>query len=104
MSQQSPSETYQPLTLENLSIEQSDGQTFLIASGTLPCLNMEAELLPVMYIMQPEWWVISLTGKQDGDICMESIKPYAIRRNISHDIGTKGIEVVGSDGSKRFTL
>lgn len=104
MNQESPSHSYQPLKLENVSVEEKDGHTFLMASGTLPCLNMEAELLEAVYIRQPEWWEIELTGKMEGDICLESIKPYTIRKDISGCIGTRGIIVMGSDGSREFAL
>ena len=63
--------------------------------GEVPCLNMTVSLDPVIYIDRPEYWIIYVNAKLEGEICLEAVKPF-------HELlspvpfGTKGIRVVGA--------
>ena len=67
---------------------------FLQVSGVLPCLNMRAELYPVRYIREPDYWAVHVYGIMDGDVCLEATKPFVEVLNPA-PCGTKGIVVVG---------
>ncbi len=39
---------------------------FLVVSGVKPYMNMKVELIPVVYITQPEYWIIEVVGCLPG--------------------------------------
>ena len=62
--------------------------------GVVRCLNMTVSLDPVVYVDRPDYWIIYVNGKLDGEFCLEAVKPF-------HELlapvpfGTEGILVVG---------
>ena len=54
------------------------GTYILIVTGIKPCLNMKVDLMPLVYIKQPEYWEIEVVGCLPGGICLESLAPYTI--------------------------
>ena len=77
---------------------------FLSVSGTAPCLNMEVQLRPRIYIHCPDYWAIEVTGTLSGGFCLEATKPYVIAIPLAGVIGRKGIELVGGNKSQTFDL
>ena len=65
---------------------------FLIVAGTKPWATMKVELHPLIYIRQPEYWGIEVVGCQAG-IGLPMTAPYHVALDITHLLGTKGIEV-----------
>jgi hypothetical protein len=76
---------------------------FLIATGTKPWQTMKVELQPMIYIKQPEYWGIEVVGCQNG-IGLPTSAPYHVALDITHLLGTKGIEVIGGSGKKQFNV
>jgi hypothetical protein len=76
---------------------------FLIVIGTKPWLTMKVELHPLIYIRQPEYWGIEVVGCQSG-IGLPVTAPYHVALDISHLLGTKGIEVIGASGRKQIKV
>jgi hypothetical protein len=76
---------------------------FLIVSGTKPWVTMKVELHPLIYIRQPEYWGIEVVGCQDG-IGLPATAPYHVAIDITHLLGTKGIEVIGASSRKQFNV
>jgi hypothetical protein len=74
---------------------------YLIASGTVPCLNMDVKLLPRIYIRRPEWWEIEVVGCLP-EVCLTTVRRYVERLSLVGLWGTEGIELVGANGKKRF--
>jgi hypothetical protein len=76
---------------------------FLIVTGTKPWLTMKVELYPQIYIRQPEYWGIEVVGCQNG-IGLPTTAPYHVSLDITHLLGTKGIEVIGASSKKQFNV
>jgi hypothetical protein len=76
---------------------------FLIVAGIKPWLTMKVELHPLIYIRQPEYWGIEVVARPDGT-GLPQTAPYHVPLDITHLLGTKGIEVIGASGKKRFNV
>src|SRR4051812_32412444 len=76
----------------------------LIVSGTKPCINMEVRLIPRIYIQRPEYWGIEVTGILPGGICLTATAPYSVSLPLDSVLGTKGIEVIGSNRSEKIAV
>jgi hypothetical protein len=76
---------------------------FLIVSGTKPMVSMKVDLVPLVYIRQPEYWGIEVVACQTG-IGLPQTAPYHVSLDISHLLGTRGIEVIGATGIKRIDV
>ncbi len=78
-------------------------QFVLRVSGTKPYANMDVELVPLVYVQQPEYWEIEVVGSLRG-IGLPALTPYAVSLPLAGVIGTRGIEVVGASRRERFDL
>jgi hypothetical protein len=76
---------------------------FLIVSGTKPWITMQVELHPLIYIRQPDYWGIEVVGCQSG-IGLPATAPYHVALDISHLLGTHGIEVIGATTKKQIKV
>lgn len=76
---------------------------FLIVTGTKPLLTMKVELIPRVYIKRPEFWGIEVVGCQSG-IGLPATAPYHVALDISHLIGTEGIEVIGASKKQKIKV
>src|ERR1700761_5704442 len=74
---------------------------FLVVSGT-KSLSVKVELHALIYIRQPEYWGIEVSGCRRGGITPPLQVPYTVWLDVTHARGTKGIEVIGA--SKRQTI
>lgn len=77
---------------------------FLVVSGEAPCANMEVSLVPLVYVQQPDYWGIEVTGTLPGGICLTAMKPYMVTLDITHVLGTIGIEVIGAQRTERIDV
>ncbi|MGY3607860.1 hypothetical protein [Bradyrhizobium sp. Leo121] len=75
----------------------------LIVRGTKPWVTMKVDLYPLIYIKQPVYWGIEVIGCQSG-IGLPTKAPYEIALDITHTLGTKGIEVVGAAHAKQINV
>jgi hypothetical protein len=76
---------------------------FLIVTGTKPYLNMTVRLSPLIYIRQPEYWGIEVIGTLSG-IGLPVLAPYHVFISLEGIRGTKGIEVIGANKTKKINL
>ena len=76
---------------------------FLVVSGTKPWLTMEVHLTPLIYVRQPEYWGIEVIGCLTG-IGLPAEAPYVAHLDITHVLGTKGIEVIGANRSEKINV
>ena len=81
-----------------------NGTYFLIVTGEAPCFNMTVNLMPLIYIRQPEYWGIEVVGTLPGGICLDTMKPYHVSLPLTGVTGTKGIEVIGANQTKQFDV
>lgn len=81
-----------------------NGTYFLIVSGQAPCLNMAVSLMPLIYVSCPEYWEIEVVGTLPSGFCLTAVRPYVATIPLTGITGSEGIEVVGSNGRKRFDV
>ena len=74
---------------------------FLVVYGNKPYLNMKVELVPQVYIEQPEYWEIEVIGCLHG-VGLPADTPYNASLSLSGLQGRKGIEIVGAITSKKI--
>lgn len=75
----------------------------LIVSGTKPYMNMAVELVPRVYIRQPEYWGIEVVGCLPG-IGLPAEAPYTVSLPLDGIRGTEGIEVIGASHSRKIRV
>jgi len=76
---------------------------FLIVSGTKPWATMNVSLVPLIYIVQPDYWGIEVIGCQSG-IGLPHTAPYTVAIEITHFLGKVGIEVIGATHSEKHKV
>ena len=75
----------------------------LIVTGTKPYMNMKVKLVPLVYIRQPEYWGIEVTGTLPG-IGLPALALYTVSIPLDGIRGTKGIEVIGANTKKQIDV
>ncbi len=89
---------------EVVTLESFPPQFVLNVRGTKPFLNMEVDLVPLVFIQQPEYWGIEVVGRLPGGIGLPALAPYAVSLNLSGIIGTEGVEVIGASRSEKIDV
>lgn len=89
---------------EVVTLESFPPQYVLVVKGTKPYLNMRVELLPLVYIRQPEYWGIEVVGRLRGGIGLPALAPYTASTPLAGITGTAGIEVIGATRSERIKV
>lgn len=77
---------------------------FLIVSGTKPYMNMNVNLVPLVYVRQPEYWGIEVVGCLPGGIGLPAEAPYTASIALDGIRGTEGIEVMGARRSQKVRV
>lgn len=97
-----PSESHKvlPISSHELRPGSQPGAWILVVRGHAPCLNTNVSLEPSIYVTQPEYWRIEVVGATPGGICLTGVKEYTAVLPLAGTMGTKGIELVGRDGSE----
>lgn len=80
-------------------LESFPPQYVLVVAGTKPYQNMKVELVPLVYVRQPEYWGIEVVGCLPG-IGLPATAPYTVSISLNGIIGTEGIEVIGATKSE----
>ena len=75
----------------------------LVVHGTKPFLNMDVELVPLVFVQQPEYWGVEVIGRL-GELGLPAVAPYTVSLSLAGVVGTKGIEVIGATHSRRIDL
>ncbi len=81
-----------------------NGTYILVVKGTKPYLNMQVNLFPLVYVRQPKYWGIEVTGCLPGGIGLPATEPYTAILPLSGIIGTKGIEVIGATRTEKIPV
>ncbi len=79
------------------------GKYILVVAGTKPYANMIVMLSPLIYIRKPEYWGIEVVGTLPG-IGIPKLTPYVVTIPLDGIIGSKGIEVIGSNKTKKINV
>jgi hypothetical protein len=101
-----PTESYRLIDFSKATIrtlESFPPQHLLVVSGYKPYLNMEVELVPVVYIRQPEYWEIEVVGRMRG-YGPAVMTPYTVTLHLGGTLGTRGVDVVGATRRLRIDV
>ncbi|MGH3916485.1 MAG: hypothetical protein ACRDTC_24205 [Pseudonocardiaceae bacterium] len=90
-------------SVEILILESFPPQYVLVVTGTKPYSNMKVDLVPLVYIRQPEYWGIEVVGCLPG-FGLPATAPYTISISLNGIIGTEGIEVIGATRSEQHAI
>ncbi len=86
-----------------VTLESSPPQFVLNVKGTKPFLNMEVDLVPLVFIRQPEQWGIEIVGRLRG-VGLPALAPYTVSIPVTGLLGTRGIEVIGATRSEKIAV
>jgi hypothetical protein len=78
-------------------------QHLLVVSGLKPYFSMDVELVPLVYIKQPEYWEIEVLGSLRG-FSLPVLTPYTATLRLEGALGTRGVEVVGATRRLRIDV
>ncbi len=84
-------------------LESFPPQHVLTVTGTKPFLNMEVDLVPLVFVRQPEYWGIEVVGCLRG-IGLPALAPYTVSMPLDGFVGTEGIEVIGATRSEKIEV
>lgn len=79
-------------------------QYVVVVSGTKPYLNMRVELMPRIYIQQPEYWGIEVVGCLPGGVGLPALAPYTVSLRLAGVTGTRGVEVIGATRTEKILV
>ena len=88
---------------EIVTLDSFPPRHVLKVTGVKPFLNMEVDLVPLVYIRQPEYWGIEVVGRLRG-IGLPAPAPYTVSMPLDGFIGTQGIEMIGATRSEKIEV
>lgn len=86
-----------------VTLESYQPQYVLTVTGTKPYLNMEVDLVPLMYIRQPEYWGIEVVGCLNGP-GLPVMTPFTVSLRLAGITGTRGVEVIGASRTEQLDV
>jgi hypothetical protein len=101
-----PAQSHRRIDFEKAAVrvfESFPPQRVLVVSGVKPYMNMAVELVPVVYIRQPEYWEIEVVGSLRG-VGLPAQERYTVSLNLAASTGSKGIVVMGATRLQRFNV
>jgi heat shock protein HslJ len=104
-----PAETCDLIDFEKAAVEPiattgTSTRYRLTVSGTQPYLQMTVRLDPLIYVQQPDYWGIQVTGCRPGEVGLPVAVPYTVTYDFTGPLGKRGIEVIGSVRTQKFDL
>jgi hypothetical protein len=88
---------------EVIALRTNPARYVLQVSGVMPFAGMTVRLSPAVYIRQPEYWEIEVTGGLSGS-GIPTKTPYSVRMPLDSALGSRGIQVVGANRTERFDV
>lgn len=76
---------------------------FLLVTGTKPFANMRVQLVPRVYIRQPDFWGIEVTGSLPG-VGVPGDTPYSVEIELLGISPRIGIEIIGAEATKKIKI
>jgi hypothetical protein len=104
-SKRPPSESCRRVDFDKVEIIPGivNGTWFAVVSGMKPWATMRVDLVPLIYIAQPDYWGIEVVGCLTG-ISLPMVSPYVATLPLQNFLGKKGIEIIGANQSKKFDV
>lgn len=96
-------ESCQLATFVTARVTATKGSFYLTVAGKKPFTNMRVRLIPRIYIRQPEFWGIEVVGCVYG-IGLPVVTRYVETIPLDGIIGTRGIEVIGKNKTKKIVI
>ena len=95
-----------PVAFATARLERRGDTVMLIVTGKVKGTGAALEVRPVTYVMQPDYWLMTLVACFDlaqpvGDAAESS---YEAAINLAGSLGRKGIDLAGMDGGKPVRL
>lgn len=88
---------------EVLTLSTMPPRHVLVVRGEKPYLTMQVDLIPLVYIRQPEYWGINVVGcLHEGGL--PAVAAYVAKLDLDGTIGTRGIDVIGTNRSERIGI
>ncbi len=78
-------------------------QYVLRVKGTKPWSSMKVDLVPLVYVRQPEYWEIEVVGTLSA-VGLPVETPYEVSLPVTSTLGTIGVEVVGATTRERIDV
>jgi len=78
-------------------------QHVLQVVGNAPSADTTVELVPLVYVQQPDYWEVEIIGRSTG-VATSAIVDYEVTLPVSQAQGRFGIEVVGTTHTKRLDI
>jgi heat shock protein HslJ len=75
----------------------------LTVTGTRPATNVRVSLVPLVYVKQPAYWGITVTGCASGT-GLPVLTNYTATLDLTGTMGTCGIEVIGATRNQTVDL
>jgi len=75
----------------------------LTVSGQVPASNVRVTLVPAVYLQQPDFWQITVTGCST-DVGLPVLTPYKVSYDFTGTLGRCGVEAVGATTRQQFDL
>jgi Subtilisin inhibitor-like len=89
---------------EIVTLESFPPQYVLVVKGTAPVFNMRVDLVPLIYIRQPEYWGIEVVGTVPCGVVLPAERPYSVALALAGVTGTQGVEVIGASRSQQLDV
>jgi hypothetical protein len=64
---------------------------------------MDVQLVPLVYVRQPEYWGIEVVGSLHG-IGLPAEASYEVSLAVTSFLGTAGVEVIGATAQQRIDI
>lgn len=87
-----------------LSGSEPDTYSLMVA-GYKPYVNMDVELIPLIYVDKPDYWGIEVVGTIRSGILLPAIIPFSTEYlSLANTTGKKGIEVIWADERQEIDI
>jgi hypothetical protein len=96
-------DSYENAVIERVASDEGTSRWNLTVSGKGS--GPSVYLLPVTYIRQPEYWQIEVQRcGPPGVTYPQYIQPYSVTIDLTGVIGTRGVEVVGTNQTEKLDV
>jgi len=94
-----------PVDFATAALVRTPDRILLKVSGQAPHAGMTVEVHPVLYVAQPDYWLMSLVACALADAKLSGDPvPFNAEINLAGSVGRKGIELSGKPGGKSKRL
>jgi hypothetical protein len=94
-----------PVSVKTAELVRRDGNIVLKVTGEAPYAGMTLEVRPVVYVMQPDYWLMSLVGcLPHGTVAAAVTTPFSAVIDVHGSVGRKGVDLSSDPKAKQLRL